>query len=170
VTEIDIRRSVPGDLAALLQASDDSSALWSEHELIAIFQHQLSAPLVQDLLALAPQLPEKLHEWEATYGVKLACFRDLFSSPVAPRELLELVKEFAKSHRADSAGSLPQEIAAILYLAAISAALVYGDHRITALDDEWLRPNLEWAQSRSWIDSPARDLFQAALKCMVPEV
>jgi len=161
--ELDIHKTAPSDLAKLLERESQSSVMWQPDELASILRHQLAAPLVGDLQSLDPQLPEKLRRIVSDGGPRPESFGDLLRHPSPPLELLELAKQFFKIHGDEKQEALPSEIAAVLYLASISAALVRCYQRISSLTNESLAEKLSWAKSKPWIDESIHRLFDEAL-------
>ena len=138
-----------------------------------MLQHQLGADIQYDLseseLALGRDLQPLLGSVE---GREIRSFRDLFEHPHPPTELLDLIRQFAKICRTRSDGPLPAEIATVLYVAAIVAAIVTNNQRITKLDDQALCYSLEWALEQPWLDDSIRRLLQQgrqAVRCSDPE-
>jgi hypothetical protein len=75
-----------------------------------------------------------------------------------------LLKDFARSQRADLGSGYPKELAVALYFAAIALALARLNRRITRMDDSRLCRGLEWMTRRSWIDQKTRDLAAEAMR------
>src|SRR2546423_11296398 len=122
-------------LDAILELVEGDKPLWSATELRELLQAQLELPLP------AKRSWQSASEKSASPGPAI---RSLLVNADTPLELLIAVKEIAKSWlRAPRA--LPHEIAQILYLAAITAALLYRHDRITSLSRISLRTQLGWA-------------------------
>ena len=83
----------------------------------------------------------------------------MLEHPRPPLELLELTKQFAKKCRSNPDGPLPDDIASVLYLAAIAAAMTRCGARITKLGDVGMHHGLRWALRQSWLDASLRELF-----------
>ncbi len=160
MTEPNVRSTDPQRLSRLWQCDTDALTEWQPDELASIFKHLLASPLVDELGANDPQLAEKLRQLETAPGEAIDTFGDLLQHEQPAVELLNLVKDFCKS--ADGAESLPADVAFVLYAAAISAALVRRDERITSADDRSLRSKIKWAASRHWIDTATKKLFEEA--------
>ena len=80
-----------------------------------------------------------------------------------PIELLRLAKDFAKANMDHPDGSLPKEVAAVLYYASISAAMTRLDERISQLKDTELERGLRWAREQPWVDNQIQQLLVRAL-------
>lgn len=169
--------SVDGRLLAELMQIDDRT-LWSAEELGAILQHQLDAPLEADFSRLrqserverAPgQAAGARFALPATPALSpgISTFRQLFEHPNPPIELLELTKRFAKSCRSRPDAPVPDEVATVLYLAAIAAARLKGGASISRLDDAALRPALDWALEQPWLDPGIGELLEGARATLV---
>lgn len=144
----------------MMDLKDEGPSLWDADDLEAILEHQLAAPLEADLRGARPGFAAWLAEINATLRPPIATFGDLLSHAQAPIELLEVLKDFAKGCRSNADGPLPDDIATVLYLAAIAAAMVRHGARITRLGDEGVRHGLEWAQRQPWLDPKTRELLE----------
>lgn len=149
-------------MARMMDLDLEGPSLWDARDLEAVLEHQLAAPLETDLAGARPGFAGWLAGLNAALRPPVATFADLFSHPAPPVELLELVKDFAKRRRSDPDGPLPEDIATVLYLAAIAAALVRRGARITRLSGDGLRHGLEWSLRQPWLDPRLRDLFERA--------
>jgi hypothetical protein len=147
-------------LAKLWRCESDDLIQWQQEEMGAIYQHLLATPLVEELESVDPQLPEKLRQLETGSGEAPSTFGDLLTQRQPPVDLLKLVKRFGK--RAHNEESLPADVATVLYVVAIAAALVRGQ-RITSADDRSLRLRIKWAASQPWITPATKELFEKAL-------
>jgi len=146
-------------LARMMELKGDEGALWDSDDLEGMWEHQLAASLEADLGDLRPGLRARLEELVAPGGPPLATFRDLLEHPDPPLELLELTKQFAKRCRSNPEGPLPDDIATVLYLAAIAAAMTRCGSRITKLSDEGMGHGLRWALRQPWLDRSLRELL-----------
>jgi len=155
-------------LAGLMDLRLDGQSLWKPEERGAILQHQLAAPLALDLGPLAPGHGEARGA-EAGAAPVLRTFGDLLFHPAPPVEWLESVKQFAKGCRSRPEGPLPDEIATVLYLMSIAAALVRCRRRITRQDDASLSYGLEWALDQPWVDARTRALLEEGRRAMAEE-
>ena len=151
-------------LASLLATGEERARLWRPEELAAIFRHQMSAPMLVDLGTLDARTAARVKTLSAAQGLLLKSFADLFHHPTPLIELLELVKDFAKSNLDHPESGLPGEIAAALYYTSIAAALVRLDARISQLPDADLRRGLKWTLEQAWLDKKTRSLLVAALE------
>ena len=80
-----------------------------------------------------------------------------------PVELLRLAKDFAKANMDHPDGTLPKEVAAMLYYACIAAALTRLDERISQLKDAELERGLRWAKDQPWVDKNIQQLLAQGL-------
>jgi len=152
-------------LAALLATGEEHGRLWRAEELAAMFRHQLSAPVMVDLGGFDAHAAARLRAMADAQGLLLKSFGDLFHHPAPARDLLMLVKDFAKANLDHPESGLPDEIARALYFTSIAAALVRLDERISKLSDADLAAGLRWAETQEWLDDRTRALLaQAASK------
>lgn len=156
MAEPDAFAGEPQSLMQLMDLDLLGTAHWRPEELGAILAHQLGAPLAGDLGCYVADLDRTL----AAAGIRT--FGQLLFHPQPPVELLEAVKCFAKASRADPDSPLPDEVATVLYFAAIAAALLRRGQRITQMGDEALRYGLAWVGRQAWLDAQSRALFDEA--------
>lgn len=151
----------PVSLADLMDCRSDRQEMWSAAELAAILEHQLAADVQFDLErfdeAVGVDLPKMLCSVD---GPPIQSFRDLFEHPQPPIELLDLTRRFAKACRSRGDSPLPAEIATVLYLGSIAAAMTKHEHRLTSLCDEALCSGFDWALDQDWMDESTRHLLQ----------
>ncbi|HUJ11432.1 MAG TPA: hypothetical protein VL171_15555 [Verrucomicrobiae bacterium] len=159
-----VLRGRPKSLAALMETGAEHARLWGADELAAIFQHQMSAPVLVDLGGFDPGTAVRLKTLSEAQGLLLKSFSDLFHHPSPPIELLRLTKEFAKANMDRPESGLPTEIVSVLYYTSIAAALVRLDARISQLKDTDLRRGLLWAKEQAWIDEETKALLLTALE------
>ena len=122
--------------------------LWSEAELDAVWRHQLAAPV---------------EGWSAGAPPHAVTCGELLHGPGLEAEGLGLLKDFAKLNRDHPGSALPPDLATVLYLAAIAAAFVRLDRRLSSLSDEALKLGWQWAASRPWLDEGTRSLMSSAV-------
>ncbi len=133
----------------------------SQEDLAAELREQLATPLATDLepaLFILATHHMNASDWQA----RLTSYAELFADPRPPIAILEATKRFAKAHREHGSSLLPPEVATVLYFAAIAAAEVRCDRRITELADEKLREGLRWCIEREWVDDAMRTLLVEA--------
>ncbi len=160
MAEREVSRGDESLLARMMDLKTEGLSHWDARDLEAVFEHQLRAPLESDLAAMRPGMGAWLAELNAGLDPPVRTFGDLFSHAQPPRELLDLVKDFAKKCRSDPEGPLPDDVAAVLYLAAIAAARTRRGERITRLADEGLRHGMGWAVRQTWLDPGTRGLLE----------
>mgnify|MGYP005834860563 FL=1 len=156
-------RSQAESLTHLMDPEKLSRRFWQPEELGEILAHQLRARLKTDLPNLPELSPRPIEdsEAEAAGGAALPrTFGELLAHPRPPVEWLEAVKQFAKTLRAGGGAVLPEEIATVIYFAAIAAALARLGRRITSMDDASLRYSLDWALGQPWLDPATRALLE----------
>jgi hypothetical protein len=157
-------KSAPKSLSALLAAGEERARLWRADELGAIFRHQLSAPILVDLGGFDSANAGRLKMLAEAQNLLLKSFSDLLLHATPPVELLRLSKDFAKANMDHPDGSLPKEVAAVLYYASISAALLRLDERISQLKDAELERGLRWARDQHWVNKQIQQLLAEAIE------
>jgi hypothetical protein len=155
-------------LADLMASGGEHGRLWRADELAAMFRHQLSAPIMVDLSGFDARAATRIRTLSEAQGLILKSFADLFHHPAPAKELLELVKDFAKANLDHPESGLPDEIAAALYYLSIATALVRLDERISKLSDTDLRGGLRWTEQQAWLDEKTKGLLADALKKLSP--
>jgi hypothetical protein len=146
-------------LARMIDLDPDAPALWNRDELKELLEHQLAAPLEFDLIGVdRAELDGLLAKREA--GPKIETFGDLMRHPRPPVGLLNWTKEFAKAARDHPDSPLPDEVASVLYLASIVAAMTRCGERLTRLGDDGLLHGLAWALKQTWLDESVRKLLK----------
>jgi hypothetical protein len=157
--DLPIATLAPVRLAGLLDV--DPPARWSDRDAAAALRHQFAAPLLPDL-ALAPAVEiDRLRALAAPHTT----FLDLLSSPVPALELLLALKDWARHVRDAPESPLAGAPATVLYYAAIAAARVRLNQRITSLPDTDLRTGWTWALTQTGTPELAQ-LFTAAVGAM----
>ena len=171
MTRDDLSEIAPGSLADLMDSGGGERELWLSDELAAILQHQLAADLRFDFAGFDEALGRDVEGLvQSASPPAIRSFRDLFEHPSPPVELLELTRQFAKACRARGDCPIPSEIATVLYLASIAAALVRHGCRITLLEDEALRHALQWSLDQKWMDRPTLRLLQQAHQALTSAI
>src|SRR5271154_1131399 len=132
----------PAQLAQLLDLN--SAPEWPAREdAAAILRHQLAAPLLPDLLATPGAEPARLQALIQNRLGAESFLRQL--TTINPSlELLEAIKRFARFANETPSHPLRGNAAMILYYAAIAAALLRCNARITQLSDDKLRESFTW--------------------------
>lgn len=137
-------------------------ALWTAEELGAILQHQLDASLEFDLSRLEQDPARGAAAVTQFRGGAIHTFRQLLNHPQPPVELLELTRRFAKNCRSQPDGPVPDEVATVLYLAAIVSARLKCGRMISRLDETALKHALDWALEQPWLDPGVGELLGRA--------
>jgi hypothetical protein len=140
----------------------DDEPQWSAADLKAILGHQLEASLAAELERLETS---SAGDDDAPTPTTLPCtgtFADLFEASRPPVELLERVKRYAKRAGSQADGPLPDEVATVLYLAAIVTARLKCAQSISRLDESTLRSGVHWALDQPWLAPAIRELFARA--------
>lgn len=145
----------PEPIIALLQEKHELSAgTWTEADLPDIWQHQLAVPVSNELVAVDPA-------WGLLFSTLPvppdSRFVLIFSNPLPPLRLLELVKEYAKAHLNPEQSLLPLPIARALFVATVVRARVDHGARISTMSDRQLQAFGEALVRSEWLDASSRD-------------
>jgi hypothetical protein len=169
----DLQDTTADQLASLLSCDTQERRVWTPEEMGAVLRHQLSLPPGADSRdgnadpnqgGPADTLAHAESTSDAA-GAQCGTFADhwsLFASATPPLELLQAVKDSAKSAAQHADSPLPDEVATLVYFAAIAAALVYCGQRISRLDDTGLQWGFEWSLRQDWVPEQLRSLYEQA--------
>ncbi len=117
---------------------------WSAHDLSAILQHLLKAPVEPELAEggyCPPAAPADGHAW--TFG-------DVLERRDMPREMLVRMKEYAK-RAMDVGDTLPRDAAKALYIAVIAHARACGHSAVSSLTAAGVERLGRWCMAQSWV-------------------
>ena len=145
-------------LAKMIDLGPAPQGLWEPEELGTILEHQLAAPLEFEVIGVDQAQLRKLRI-ESKTPAEMETFGDLLRHPQPPVALLKLTKQFAKASQSTHDGTLPDEVATVLYLLSIVAALRCR-HLMTSLGRQALLERIEWALSQPWLDEWTHRLLQ----------
>ena len=79
------------------------------------------------------------------------------------------MKAYAKVERKVAEGTLPPEVATVLYYASIAAALARHGTRITQHDVATLEGGFRWALEQPWVAAELKEILRQAAE-MLPGV
>lgn len=159
-----IETVAPGKLASFLDDDDDiGQRIWSEDELGAILKHQMSIPIAVDLSAQKKAVAQQLMALCSGNGMLLKSYEDLFDHENPPIELLQIIKDYAKTCLSAKNSPFPSEVASVLYYTTIAAAMARCRRRISSLTDEKLREGFEWVLARPWKNKSISRLMKQAI-------
>jgi hypothetical protein len=130
---------------------------WKDADYGPIIEHQLDADLFDDLVRLFPNAAETLG------GSGVSTFGELLFHPQPAEPALRLVKEFAKQLGENAWLAYPEEVANVLYYAAIAAAECHARTALTGLPREETLKGYRWAWARTWLPARLKELFAEAL-------
>jgi hypothetical protein len=155
-----------------------SRGRWRPDELGQILKHQLEAPLLFDLgtshdpatggPARAARADEDAPVAADPGGTEVSNFGELFLHARPPLPLLRLTKRFAKTSDRRQTNPLPEEVATVLYYAAIVAALLRHGQRISRVSESTLREGVDWVLQQPWLSAALRGLFDEAHAAITP--
>lgn len=161
--------SRPKDLSIFMTSTSEHSQLWKPEDLAAIYRHQLAAPLFIGFDGGGSRTALRLTDLKVAPRFLEGSLSALFQHPHPPRELLEIVKDFAKSASRHPDRGLPEEVAIPLYYTSIAVAIVRLKCRISTLSDAKLQRGFSAVLATPWIDKPTKDIVSAAAQ-MLPEL
>lgn len=144
-------------LNGLMIETTHESVTWTDQDYGPMIEHQMNAPLANDLAQLIPDAGDTLAE------TPIRTLKELFSHPHPPASILRLVKEFAKQLRRNARFAYPEHVATVLYYASIAAAESRSHTAITNLPRQEIRKGYAWSRDQSWIPPELRRLFEEAL-------
>ncbi len=150
-------------LETLLSPGFEQQRVWQPEELGAMLEHQWGAPLEADLGALPPQQARLLTRLCDADRLLLKSYGDIFSHPMPPVEILEMIKDYAKRNMASADVELPEDIAKLLYVLSIVVARLRCGKRITSQPDAVIRRNLEAVLAQPWMTPPVVKLLHEGL-------
>jgi hypothetical protein len=162
----DLTQTSLDGLYRILDLSADSAQDWSDDELAAVLDCQLSAALADDLPTALDVDAQEINSLAESVEPAVKTYRQLLDHPQPPLGLLDLVKSFAKQTRDRDDQPLPQPVCSLLYYAVLSAAWVAHGRRLTSLKDEELRHGLDWALDQLWVTASLRGLLERAKKTL----
>ena len=160
----DSRREMSQRLSQMLSLDGEATGLWQAEDLRDILRHQLDVPLDMELL---------LHEAPTSAGTRkdpttaeraYPSLAALLADTDAPLPLLKRLKDYTKAASNSPDSPLPEEIATVLYFAAIAAALVRHTQRISGLGNDGLKWGFSWAMGETWVADEMRPLFAEAME------
>ena len=149
-------------LAEIFDAEPESSRIWQASELASILRHQLASPIETDLIDLMPDCAQKLSRAGSLEpGLTYA---QLLSMSAPPQEVLEAVKDLAKSIYHEQTAAIPREIGKAIYFATLAAAKLRLGKSISQIDERSLRRGCEWVFTQEWTGDELRQLMRQFLR------
>jgi hypothetical protein len=159
---INLQGTLPERLMELMGLGTAAHQPWSEEELAAILQYQLSRPLEQDLGPLPAPLRQQLGKVEPGLAPVNDTFGFWLHHAHPPVELLRLIKQYAKSCHKNPLSGIPPKVALALYYLSLAAALVRCKTRITSLSNEELKVGFDQLSKSPWLAEDSRAVFEQA--------
>ncbi len=154
-------------LSRLLTLDRSEQSVWEAADLHAILCHQLDAEVEFDLTHFGGVAKETMASVAASGdATKPRTFGQLLTEAAPPLEMLDMIRRFAKRSRTQGLEGMPEEIATVLYYAAIAAARLRHRESISKLDDAALMDGIDWALQQSWVAEPLRDLFSETIEAI----
>ena len=160
-----LQETAPPQLAHMLSCDTRTEHPWNPDELAAILRHQLSLSPEIDLYE-DDQSGKSPADDATPATVRFADYWELLTDSSPPLPMLRRMKKLAKSAVRHPDSPLPEEVATTLYFAAIAAALVHCQRRISRLNDDGLQWGFQWALDQPWLDDNLRSLFRHGLSAV----
>src|SRR5262249_27494469 len=88
----------------------------------------------------------------------------LLADPATPLPELVSIKNWAKGWSREP--DAPGEVALVIYLCAIAAALNGGHRRVRGRSEEKLTQHFAWALAQRWVDPPVRALLRRGAEAL----
>ena len=148
-----------GELVSLGSAPRFS---WETTDFESILRHQLSLSCKREM-ENAGEVAGAPRNSPSEAAATPSDFKSVLVSETPSLEMLVSIKEFAKLVASDPQFSLPDEVAKVLYFAAITVARLQLDERISRLNDVELRYGCGWTTSRQWVPECLKQIFRKAL-------
>ena len=118
-------------------------------------------PVNQALFESLPEVLKSLsNELETVSGLPLG---KLLLNPQTQTTLLRNIKDYAKQLGATAPDDIQRDAALAMYFAAIAAALVYHNVKISQYPYEQLEESFETLRKNNWIGADLSGLFQKAV-------
>ena len=150
----------PSSLARLFDVAAHADGAREVADLEAMLRHVLSSRRLPTCCQGWPLRKSERLILAASGATEPVTLAALFSSMDPPLDLLSAVKHGARRATRGDNGSLPKDIASLVYFAAIAAALVRCGQRISKLDPDLLCQGAQMMLDRPWIGEPFRPLFE----------
>jgi hypothetical protein len=135
----------------------------------ALVQHQLDAPLDFDLSTVKLDETRQKKASDSLIQAndsRIKTFRDLFTNPELPPQLLGLMKlsknYFKQRIASEPEGSPAREVFYLFYLLSIAVARIRWDINISKLTDQQQLQAIRSIMGQPWIDGQIRELLAEA--------
>ena len=158
-----IYQTPPQVLAEMMAVESAPLLPWRADELGLIFEHQLKAPLIQDLEVLAPAFADRLRDVTNSQNHAAGSFLDLFQDAAPSLDVLTVLQEFTEFQLAEPESLMPPEFAKVLGLACATLAWRRHHRLLGKLTPESLRDELTSAIRLPWLGGPVKEMFFIAL-------
>jgi hypothetical protein len=127
-------------------------------DLSSLLVHELRSPIEFEL----GQETRSRQNLPSEERSSIHSFQELFQHRVPPLSLLQMTKDFAKSHIFHPESNLVKEVATTLYYASIALALTRHHTSISQLTGDELLRGLDWCLAQPWMDPQLRLIFSEA--------
>jgi hypothetical protein len=151
-------------LKRLMDPSRADPVTWSSSELAQMLEHQLNAPLADEIARAAASTNRgsgSAAKILKETGCKTAAELLRHDAPSVPA--LKLLKDFAKSLMTDQADSLPRDVGRVLYVLTILRGRAVHLHEVTTLSDESITREARRCLSFIWLPESVRLMIREGL-------
>lgn len=161
-----LEHSSPAKLAGLMNLQSNQTD-WPAEDLAAILLHQLKQPLDPIVEIYLPACGSNESSASAQKR-KIKTFDDLFHASSPPPELLDIVRQYAKSCHNEKECSLPPVIAGALYWSVMAVSIATKTKIQTKLTHTDIQVGLKWLADQKWMTPFLQQLAQKAMeKCRI---
>jgi len=119
----------------------------------------LRCPLPVREVACDPSVPAASSSHAGLRSVFGPCIRELLLDPKTDVATLQRIKDYAKTLGRDAGSEVEKDVFLAVYFAAIAAAMVFHDKRITEHRDQDLTQFLDSVAHAAWMPSDLKGLF-----------
>ena len=137
----------PETLARLLDL--EAPSIWNSADAAAALEHQLAAPLLPDVAQSPGAEPARI----AASAAKFPTLQAALLASDTPLELLQAIKHWSRHLRGAAESPLAGAPATVLYFAAIAAAWVQRQEKISTLPADELRDGFTWAAEQPGVSA-----------------
>jgi hypothetical protein len=147
----------PERLARMFGVNENQTEQWNRADKAAMLQHQLGAPIDEDLCGEEPTAESYVVKAAMARGIRT--LRDLLMAKDPPPGVLRLAKDFFKTHAGSRDRTPEQELAFLLYISVILVAQSRGEV-ISKLKPKALSDAAKWAVGLDWLDPELRAVLK----------
>ncbi len=160
----DLHHAGADTLAQVMRLGQSHHVEWAPDDLAQMLEHLLSSDLALELTSLDQVSAEMISQVASSGDRPLQTIRDVLTDPNPPHQLLNWLKQYARTKSARHSGPLPTPVASVLYFASIVSARLRCQTTLTTFDDATVIEAIRWALDQSWLEPTLTSLFQDGLR------